>query len=88
MRTMLKEVTKTEHFFLNHSQGTDLLKVEYSDLPSGWHWRLRVNDQVTAWGNSRTDLLFLNGYCVASEYNDGFKPWTPFRITYTKENPP
>jgi hypothetical protein len=76
------EVTKAEHFSLDQHQVT----VEYSDLPSGWHWRLRVNHQVTAWGSARTDILHLNGYVVVSEYfsGTGITPEHPFRATYLR----
>jgi hypothetical protein len=77
------EVTEANHFFL----GKDQVTVEISDLSSGWHWRLVVNGVGGNWGGGRTDILFLNGYAVVSEYfSDGIVPWMPFHITYTTED--
>jgi hypothetical protein len=78
------EVTKAERFQLRD----DKIVIEYSDLPSGWHWRLRVNDKVTSWAGLRADLLYLDCYVVVSPYFEGtgLISERPFYINYAMED--
>jgi hypothetical protein len=77
------EVTKAEHFHL----GNDHIVVEYSDLESGWYWRLIVNGKATSWSGFYANFICLNGYAIISEYYSGnIKPWIPFLVTYATED--
>lgn len=79
---MEREITKTEEFRL----GEDKIEVNYSDLSSGFAFRMWVNGNVGPWETYYRGVYVWEGYGLAMPYWDGFLPTlVPFKITAAEQ---
>lgn len=90
---------KRQHWLVTSSRewldGEAVVKVEYSDVPDGFAWRLVVNGEASLWESLYHGIVAHRGYAYVTQYfgdpdydsDDCIPVDQPFRVTRLTAKP-